>query len=180
MLPPPIDKLSAFHVQPNFLSVWLPQLYFKEFDTPGTNHGIAENRDGDDFHQVFSKLSYQGFTLEGVYGSRGKNVPTASFGTIFNDPAERTVDARGYLDLKYDHRFGSDWGYFGRLSYDHASYNGFYRADYSQAGGPARALNRDIANGQSWGAEFALSKNLLENQTLVLGSDYRGNFQQDQ
>ena len=156
------------------------RLYFKEFDTPGTNHGIAENRDGDQFHQVFSKLSYRDFTLEGVYGSRGKNVPTASFGTIFNDPAERTVDARGYLDLKYDHRFGSDWGYFGRLSYDHVTYNGFYPVDYSQSGGPARVLNRDIANGQSWGAEFALSKKLFENQTLVLGSDYRDNFQQDQ
>jgi outer membrane receptor for ferrienterochelin and colicins len=156
------------------------RLYFKEFDTAGTNHGIAENRDGDQFHQVFSKLSYRDFTLEGVYGSRGKNVPTASFGTIFNDPAERTVDARGYLDLKYDHRFGSDWGYFGRVSYDHATYNGFYPVDYSQSGGPARVLNRDIANGQSWGAEFALSKKLFENQTLVLGSDYRDNFQQDQ
>jgi len=156
------------------------RLYFKEFDTAGTNHGIAVNRDGDQFHQVFSKLSYRDFTLEGVYGSRGKNVPTASFGTIFNDPAERTVDARGYLDLKYDHRFGSDWGYFGRLSYDHATYNGFYPVDYSQSGGPARVLNRDIASGQSWGAEFALSKKLFENQTLVLGSDYRDNFQQDQ
>jgi outer membrane receptor for ferrienterochelin and colicins len=156
------------------------RLYFKEFDTAGTNHGIAENRDGDQFHQVFSKLSYRDFTLEGVYGSREKNVPTASFGTIFNDPAERTVDARGYLDLKYNHRFGSDWGYFGRLSYDHTTYNGFYPGGYSQSGGPARVLNLDIAKGQSWGAEFALSKKLFENQTLVLGSDYRDNFQQDQ
>jgi len=156
------------------------RLYFKEFDTASTNHGIAENRDGDQFHQVFSKLSYRDFTLEGAYGSRAKNVPTASFGTIFNDPAERTVNARGYLDLKYDHRFGSDWGYLGRLSYDDVSYTGVYPVNYSQSGGPARVFNRDIANGQSWGAEFALSKKLFENQTLVLGSDFRDNFQQDQ
>ena len=156
------------------------RLYFKEFDTPATNYGIAENRDGDQSQQLFSKLSYRGFTLEGVYGSRGKNVPTASFGTIFNDPAERTVDGRSYLALKYDHRFGSDWGYVSRVSYDYVAYNGFYPVDYSQSGGAARVLNRDIANGQSWGAEFALSKKLFENQTLVVGADYRDNFQQDQ
>jgi iron complex outermembrane receptor protein len=156
------------------------RLYFKEFDTPSTNNGIAENRDGDQFHQAFSKFSYRDFTLEGLYGSRTKNVPTASFGTIFNDPAERTVDARGYLDLKYDHNFGSAWGYFGRLSYDHATYNGYYPVDYSQSGGPARVLNLDLAYGQSWGAQFALSKKVFENQTLVFGLDYRDNFQQDQ
>ncbi len=156
------------------------RLFFKEFDTPATNHGIAENLDGDQFHQLFSKLSYRDFTLEGAYGSRGKNIPTASFGTIFNDPAEHTVDARGYLDLKYDHRFGSDWGYIGRVYYDNYKYNGTYPYDYSESGGPARVLNRDTGDGQWWGAEFALSKKLFQNQTFIVGSEYRDNFQQDQ
>ncbi len=156
------------------------RLYFKEFDTPRTNHGIAEDLDGDRFHQVFSKLSYSGFTLEGAYGSRGKNVPTASFGTIFNDPAERTVDARGYLDLKYDHSFGSDWGYVGHVYYDNYKYNGTYPYDYSESGGPGRVLNHDIGDGQWWGTDFALSKKIRENQTFIVGSEYRDNFQQYQ
>ena len=65
------------------------RLFFPEFDHPATNNGIAENADGDLSHQLFMNLTYRGFSLEGVYGFREKQVPTASFGTIFNDSEER-------------------------------------------------------------------------------------------
>jgi outer membrane receptor for ferrienterochelin and colicins len=155
-------------------------LYFKEFDRPATNHGIAENIDHGRFAQLFASLSYGNFRLEGAYASREKQIPTASFGTIFNDPGENTVDAPGYLDLKYDHHFGADWGYMSRLYYDDYTYTGASPVDYSQSGGPARVLNRDSAVGRDWGAEFALSKKLFDGQTLIVGSEYRDNFTQNQ
>ena len=36
-----------------------------------------------------------GLTLQGLYGSRKKAIPTASFGTVFNDPRTHTVEKRG-------------------------------------------------------------------------------------
>ena len=109
------------------------RLYFPEFNSPATNYGIVENADYDQSDQVFADLSFGKFRLEGLYGSREKGIPTASFGTIFNDPTTRTVDDRGFLDLTYDHNFGSNWGYTGRVYYDNYHYDGFYPYPHSQA-----------------------------------------------
>jgi outer membrane receptor for ferrienterochelin and colicins len=40
-------------------------LYFKEFDDPSTNNGIAENLDWDKYYGFFSTIHYRGFTAEG-------------------------------------------------------------------------------------------------------------------
>jgi iron complex outermembrane receptor protein len=153
-------------------------LFFQEFNSPATNYGIAENCDYDESHQAFASLTYGDFRVQGLFGSRQKGIPTASFGDLFNDPAARTVDARGYLDLSYDHKFGSDRGFTGRVYYDNYRYDGDYPT--ATGSGSASVLNKDLSAGQWWGAEFAFSKHLLENQTLILGSEYQDNFQQYQ
>lgn len=153
-------------------------LFFPEFDSPTTNYGMADNSDYEESHQFFTSLTYGEFRLEGVYGSREKGIPTASFGDVFNDNRARTVDARGWLDLTYDHKFGSDWGFTSRLYYDEYHYDGIY-PNPSGSGGPT-VLNKDIADGQWWGAQFALSKRLFDNQTFIVGSEYQDNFQQYQ
>jgi outer membrane receptor for ferrienterochelin and colicins len=155
------------------------RLYFREFDSPATDYGYADDADYDEAHQVFSKLSYGALHIEGAYGSREKGIPTGSFGTVFNDSRARTVDARGYLDLAYDHNFGSDWGFMSRIYYDNYHYYGFYPFAPASAE-PATVLNRDVSDGQWWGAEFAISKRLFNRQTVIVGSEYRDNFRQHQ
>lgn len=156
------------------------ELYFKEFDTPATHNGITEDTDYDEYRQFFANLSYRNFRLEGVYGSREKGVPTAPFNTLFDDPATRTLDTRAYLDLLYDRNFGSDWGLMARLYYDRYPYEGTYAVDLSLLGGPSRALDKLTGSGQCWGTEFSVSKKLRGRQTLIVGSEYRDNFQQHQ
>jgi len=156
------------------------RLYFKEFDTPATNHGIAEDADYDGYHQVFAKASYRDFTAQAIYGSREKGIPTASFGTVFDDNRTRTVDARSYLDLQYGREVGGVWALLGRLYYDQYNYDGTYMYDYSQEGGPSRVLNRDYGYGKWWGGEFNLGRTLWDKHHFVIGSEYRDNFQQDQ
>jgi len=81
--------------------------------------------------------------------------------------------------LAYEHKFGSDWGFMGRLYYDNYHYDGFY--PYVPASSESvTVLNRDVSDGQWWGAEFALSKQLVHNQTLIVGAEYRDNFRQHQ
>jgi iron complex outermembrane receptor protein len=155
-------------------------LYFPEFDSPSTNYGIAQNADHDEYGQLFANLSYGHFRLESVYGSREKGVPTGAYGSVFDDPGNRTVDTREYLDLQYERNFGSDRGVTGRVYYDRYPFNDSYVYDLSAFGGPSRAVVKVHGPGQWWGGEFALSKKLFDNQTLIVGSEFCDNFQQDQ
>jgi outer membrane receptor for ferrienterochelin and colicins len=156
------------------------RLFFNEFNDPSTNNGIAENADGARAEQLFAKLSFRDFTLEGAYGSSQQGDPTASYGTIFNDPEERVALTPGYLDLSYDHHFGSDWGYQARFFFDNGPYHGVYPIDESAWGGPTHVLNHDLGCGQEVGASVALTKRLPRDQTLTVGAEYRDNFRQDQ
>src|ERR1700683_4535336 len=156
------------------------QLFFKEFDNPATNNGIAVNADDDEFHQLFANVSWGGFTLQGLYGSRDKGIPTAAFGSVFNVTDTRTIDARGYLDLTYERKLGRGWSFTNRTDYDQFNNNGTYIYDYSAFGGPSRVMNKNYGHGKWWGEELTFSKQVAEKQRLSAGFAYQDNFQQDQ
>lgn len=156
------------------------RLYFPAFNSPNTNNGIAENADGSRAYRQFAKLSYGGLTLEAAFDSWQQRDPTASYGAIFNDPEENVGMNNGYLDLNYDHDFGSDWGYLARAYYDDDRQFGTYPNDDRSSGGPSHVVNHDPSSGQAAGVSFSLSKTLPRNQTLILGAEYRDNFQQNQ
>src|SRR3984885_11277807 len=156
------------------------QLFFPAFDNPATNNGIAVNADDDESHQVFANVSWGAFTLQGVFGSRDKGIPTASFGSVFNVTGTRTIDARSYLDLGYKRNLGQGWNLTSRTYYDQYSNDGTYVYDYSASGGPSRVLNRNFAHGKWGGEEVVFSKQLFERQRLSVGAEFRDNFQQDQ
>ncbi len=73
------------------------KLFFPAFNSLATNNGIAENADGDFSKNLFSNLKYGHFSFEAIAPTREKTIPTASFGTIFNDPRTKTVDVAGYV-----------------------------------------------------------------------------------
>jgi len=155
------------------------QLFFKEFDNPANNNGIAVNADEDGFRQLLANVSLGRFTLHGVFGSRDKRIPTAPFGTVFNVTGTHTIDARGYLDLQYDGKLAG-WNLNNRIFYDQYNNDGTYIYDFSAAAGPSRVLNKNFAHGKWWGDEVSLSKQLLERHRLTFGFEDRNSFQQDQ
>ena len=57
------------------------RLYFPAFDTPATNNGVAEGLDGEGVRQFYGRLTFKGLDVTGAYGSRQRDVPTASFDT---------------------------------------------------------------------------------------------------
>ena len=156
------------------------QLFFKEFDNPATNQGIAMNADGDELQQVFANASWGGFTLRGVFGSRDKTIPTAPFGSVFNVTGTHTVDARGYIELMYERQLAHGWNLSSRTSYDQFNNDGTYEYDYSASGGPSLVLNRNFSHGKWWGEDVTVSKQAFGNQRLSAGAEFRDNFQQDQ
>lgn len=133
------------------------RLYYREFDSPKTNHGIASHQDGDRHWSLLGKLSYDDFTLQGGYVTRDKNVPTGAFGSAFNKPYF-TVDSRGYVELRYSHETANGWAVAGRASYD--SYDYFAIRPYDIEGALVR--NNESLRAHWWGAEVNASRTFLQ------------------
>ncbi len=164
----------------SFFSHGPNQLFFSEFDSPATNNGIAVDDDGARFDAAFAKISFRGLTVEGIYGYSEQTDPTASYGAIFNDSEECVRLTPVFLDLSYDHHFGSDWGYKARVFFDDDRIHFIFPFDESEMGGPPHVLNHSLSSGQDVGASGELSKKLRLGQTLIAGAEYRDNYQQDQ
>jgi outer membrane cobalamin receptor len=77
-------------------------LYFSEFDSPVTNHGVATNRDAEKRDRFFGKLEWGPLSLAGTINGRGKDVPTASFGSQFNEGRMRVSDQSGNVAVRYE------------------------------------------------------------------------------
>ncbi|HYG36200.1 MAG TPA: TonB-dependent receptor, partial [Clostridia bacterium] len=158
------------------------RLYYAEFDDPLTNDGLARHSDDDSYQSFFGSVRWKDFTLSGGYVSREKEIPTASFGSVFNSSLEDTVDERAYVDLRFDHDFGESTHLMARVSYDRYSYYGHYPY---YAEGPVInpgliAVNQDEAIGQWVSTEWQVTQKLFDRHVLVGGVDYRENFEQTQ
>lgn len=155
------------------------RLFFPEFDSPATNNGIARDADADQSYNIFGDVLYRDFDFHVVEGSRTKHIPTASFGTVFNDPRTRTTDSRGYVEVQYHHTFGS-WETLGRLSYDWYDYHGIYVYDYAGTGVPPYTENYDAANGTWWDFQGDASRTFFEKHKITAGMEFRQDLTQQQ
>ena len=157
-------------------SVGQENLFYPEFNTPATNNGIAHRMDQDTFQNFFAKVSYGDFTLQGGYVGRKKGIPTAAFGTVFNNGRDAAVDRRGYVDLKYQRDFMNQLTIRGRLYYD--TY--YFRQDYLLNPVPVPPA-QDIAMAtEQAGGELTLVKRLFEKHKVTLGGEFRSQFRMDQ
>lgn len=161
--------------------------YYPEFDQRinsdprARNNGVAQNSDGEEAHQFFTSLSYHDFTLTGLYHSRTKDVPTASFETFFGTGQEKTTDERGFAELKYEHEFSADMAVLGRLSYDAYSYVGNYPYDYGTNNQPADVvIEKDTAFGDWITTELQLTRRIFDRHTVIVGVEFCGNLHQHQ
>ena len=154
-------------------------LFFPEFDNPATNNGIAVNADGDQSYSAFADIIYRDFNIHVVQGSRTKHIPTASFGTVFNDPRTQTTDARSYVDIQYHHVFGS-WETLARASYDWYGYHGIYIYDYAGKSVPPYTQNYDAANGSWWDFQGDASRVFFKRHQVTLGTEFRQDLRQEQ
>ena len=164
--------LEAILSSTGYNSKGRPSLYYGEYDDPATNNGLTNQTDYERARSFFVKTSFQDFSLAGAYVARAKGLPTATYGTDFNDPGNRTVDTRAYLDLRYDHTLGRQTDLTARLFYDYYKYDGSYV--YSGV------LNKDLGYAESWGTELKLTARPLDMMRIILGAEYTFNDRQDQ
>ena len=151
------------------------RLFYKEFNTPDQNNGVAHNMDGGSSGSFFGSLGYADFTLEGAFISREKENPTAQFGSTFNDPRLQTTDDRGYTSLKYAHSFPEIVDVTAQVYYDRSD----FEIGYPTAIGPgATFFSKEKDAGEWWGTEVQFNKRLWERHIITFGAEYRDDFLQ--
>ena len=153
------------------------RLYFPEFDSPETNHGFAENLDGDRYAHTFADLQHGKMRVQGLYSSRLKIIPTGSYGTNFNDPANRTVDSRGYVDASYRWSLGARTDVDLRGYYDAYRFWGSYA--YGALDAPDRGVQINDAVADWIGGEASLSRKFGVHR-MVVGTNAEYNLRVDQ
>lgn len=169
-----------------YTSAGWDRLYYREFDQRvsseprARDNGLAHGRDGEDAFTLLGSAAYGEFSLAGFYGERRKDVPTASYGTLFN-AGERTRDRRAYVNLQWTHEFGTETRLAGTVRFDHYEYDGWYPYDYAEPGDPPLPVSyQDGALGEWFSTDWQLTRTLFDRHTLVLGVEYREHFNQEQ
>jgi outer membrane receptor for ferrienterochelin and colicins len=153
-------------------------LFLPQFDNPANNNGITSDTDYESYKHILATLTYHGFTLQGLFSTRDKGVPTAYFGAVFNDPQDYNIDSHQYVSLDYQHPIGK-WQLDAGTSYDQARLQGPVPEAPLMAGEPV-VLNTFSFRGNWWTGEIKVSRDLFERNHLTLGSEVRDNLRQDQ
>jgi outer membrane receptor for ferrienterochelin and colicins len=163
------------------------RLYFPEFDERisseplARNNGVAEDADGERVLKFSGTVKHGPFTFSGYFSSRNKHLPTAPYGTFFNDNRDQTTDEIGFFDVKFDHEFNPDLRLVARAAVDHYAYSGEYPYDFAEPGNPADiVINQDSAHADWFSTEVQLTAKLRERHTVVVGGEFRYAFRQEQ
>lgn len=161
-------------------------LYFPEFDQRisddprARNDGIARGLDGEEAKNFFSSLSYGGWSGSIFVSDRDKDVPTASFDTVFNDPREWTSEERSYLDIQYKGAINETLSFQMRGFYDRYHYRGEYPYDYALPGDPPdEVVSKDRAFGEWLGTEWQLTQRVGPHRFMI-GGEYRESLREHQ
>ena len=75
--------------------------YFPEFDSPETNSGRAVDRDAERQQRFFGKAEWGPLALQAAVTTREKVIPTATFGSAFNQRRELARDQARMLALRF-------------------------------------------------------------------------------
>ena len=157
------------------------RLFYREFNTPAQNNGVAQNMDGDASGSFFASLGYTDFTLEGGFNRREKVNPTAQFpSTTFNDSRFRTSDERSYSALKFAHSFPEVVDVTAQVYYDRYTHEiGYPQSVLAGDTVVWSGFSTEKDVGEWWGAELQLNKRLWDRHVITLGVEYRDDFRQE-
>lgn len=147
------------------------RIYFPEFDDPATYNGVASGLDGESAHRQLVTTHIGDLRLCYDHKRRYKDVPTASFGTVFGQIGTDTTDTTSFTEMSYDKDLSGDHDgkLFARAYRDTYDFSGDYLADY---GYPTLVSNQDEASARSWGAEARYSQSISDQLSAIVGAEY--------
>jgi iron complex outermembrane receptor protein len=146
-------------------------LFFPDYDDPATNFGVAEDADAESFGNVFGRARVGEWTFQAKGNMRRKEIPTGSYGTMFNDDGTYTTDARSFAEARHERLTAGGAEVTTRIYYDRLTYYGDYIFD-----NPPVVVNRDEGGAQWAGVESRWSRRVSNRHRVVAGANYEYNF----
>jgi iron complex outermembrane receptor protein len=134
--------------------------------------GEAQGLDGEDYHKLFAKFTFNGLTLEAAHILRDKGNPTAPYGTLFNDSRYETQDDHTFASATYVTQLTDTLDM--RLHFNHGIFE--YEGRYPYA----TALNLDRTYGRRDTTEARFTSTALEKHKIVTGIEYIHDSRLDQ
>lgn len=178
------NGLETFVTGTFFDSKGYGSLYFPEFDNRldfdndrAGNNGLSIGNDGENTRKLMAKASYGDFSLHGLYVNRGKDIPTASFGGVFNNHSQKFVDQAAYAEFKYDHTFDNQLNVQSRVSYNNYRFTGDLPLQIPNTNSIFH--NNNLFYGEWWRAEIEASKLMWDDHRISVGGQYQDNFHQN-
>ncbi|NOY57996.1 MAG: TonB-dependent receptor [Calditrichaeota bacterium] len=148
-------------------------LYYKEYNDPSTNNGMAMGLDWDKFYRYGATISFKEFKLQAFMNSREKGIPTGAWGVVFNNPHSKTLDENQQLQLEYSHSIGVDKNIMLRAYYDHYYYNGVYPYEDEEDGETYSYDIWDSNDAKRLGSELQFRWDIRSNNRLIAGAEYQ-------
>ena len=149
-------------------------IYFREFDDPSTNDGIAEDLDWSRYYNVITTIGYGHWKVQGMLNSFKKGIPTASWGTIFNARDTQTRDELSTFQAMYDRPWGSSRNISFRGFYDRYIYDGSYPYSGVDDGGDPFEYDSFDANDAVWvGGEIQHRWDIRSDNRLKVGLEHQ-------
>jgi len=163
-----VNNSLDFFISGNWANIDGQDLYYREYDTPLTNNGVAQGLDWDKFHGFFASVSYKDFSFQAHSSSRKKGIPTGSWGTDFNAPDNESYDAQKFLELRYEHEWSSRLQMTSRVFF----YENRYHAVFPYSGVPFG----DKADNDLLGGEVRFLLDTASKNRLIFGLEYRNSL----
>ena len=149
------------------------RLYYPEFDSPSTNGGFTNRSDGERFHKLFTSLTKGNFSLQMSRVGRDKGIPTAPYGSAFNDPRTISQDGLSLASISYTTPFAKGSSLSARVNAGHWTNGGRFPFD------PAAGLITTTNTGDWVGADVDATRALGARHFVTVGADVTDNFRQN-
>ncbi len=154
-----------------------PELVFAPSNATGFPGAVDRNHDGETARNFFASVSHLGFTVEGLYGRRDKELPNGPYGSLFNESRNKLWDERAYVEARYEREIARDWQLLARTYFDHYTYEGSYVTESTNGG---LIVNRDTPGAKWWGGEIQVSGTLWDAHRFTFGVEGRHDIDQHQ
>ncbi|OHC64238.1 MAG: hypothetical protein A3H93_14190 [Rhodocyclales bacterium RIFCSPLOWO2_02_FULL_63_24] len=140
-------------------------LYFAEYDRPGTSDGLAHKRDGERYLKAMLKTSWENWRGSATFSQRRKHVPTAYYDTVFDAPGNFAQDTGYHFDIARTSTLVDALDQQIRVHIGRYAYDGEYPFD--------GYTNRDETRADWWSAEWQLTWTGWRGHRLLGGIEAR-------
>lgn len=147
-------------------------LFYENFNTSKTNFGVAHRVDKDEYKRFFARGEWHGLGLITVTSDREKTLPTGAWGTVFNDPRNRTIDRFSWVGLDWSRGVGGTVDLWAAAGYHRYEYRGDYvYEDYAATDpeAPGTIILKDMADGSWWTAESRAALQTSPRSKITVG-----------